>query len=140
MAKTYTAPFTQNINQGFATIQPADTTTMKTVFTAGAEGSKIVSLSATNDDSAAAYVLEIYKNNGSVDIFVGAVNIPLNSGKSGSIPSVDLKNATIFPHLPYDASGNKIMLLQAGHTLKVKSQTTVNSGKTVTIIATGEDF
>ena len=52
------------------TIVNADGTTVKTVFTAGANGSKIVGLSATNTD-AAGYTLQVWLTRSATNYLLG---------------------------------------------------------------------
>ena len=138
MAKSESLYMTQAPVMGSALIQPADTTTLKTVYTVGADGCKITCLQAVSDDSSAR-VLNIYINNGS-DVLLGAVNVPITSGITGLIAAVDLLTATLFPGLAYDAMGKKVILLPAGSVIKVSSQTTVTTGKTITITLFGETY
>ena len=99
MAKSQLLNFTQNIKLTATTIVNSDSTNKKTLFTAGANDSIVKSLHAISDDSAAK-VVNIYVNDGSVDNYIGAVNVPITSGTTGAIAAVDLLNGTLFPNLP----------------------------------------
>lgn len=141
MAKTNTVPFTQTLKHGSNTIVAADTTAAKTVFTAGSEGSVVKALQAVSDDTSAR-VLNVYVNTGAGDLYLGSVNVPTLSGTNGlsTAPAVDLLSGTLMPGLPYDANGKRVLPLPAGALLKVSSQTTVTSAKTVTVTALAEDY
>lgn len=140
MAKSTALNFTQSLKLASATIQPADTTALKTVFTAGSNDAVVKSLHAVSDETANARVLNLYVNNGATDIYIGSVNVPLSSGFTGAIASVDLLSGTLFPGLPYDAQGKRVLPLPAGYILKVSSQSTMATGKTITVTAMAEDY
>lgn len=139
MAKSTNLNFTQNLKLAATTIVAADTTTLKTLFTAGANDSVVKSLHAISDDSAAK-VVNIYVNNGSSDIYIGAVNVPITSGTTGAIAAVDLLSGTLFPNLPYDANGKRVLPLPAGYVVKVSVQAAVTAAKTITVTAMAEDY
>lgn len=139
MAKSTSLNFTQANKAGFATIVPADTTTLRTVYTAGSNDSVVKQLQVVSDDSSAR-VLNVYINNTSTDYLLGSVNVPASSGSNGTAAAVDLLGGTLMPGLVYDANGKRVLPLPAGYILKVSSQTTVTTGKTVTVTALVEDF
>jgi hypothetical protein len=139
MPKTNTLPFTQNIKLSAAVIEPADTTTAKTVFTAGANDSVVKAINVQSTDSAAR-VLSLFVNNGSTDILIGRVNIPANSGNNGTSATVDLLGGTLMPSLPYDANGKRVLSLPAGYVLKAGTTTTVTSAAAITVTAIAEDY
>ena len=139
MAKSTSLNFTQNLKLSATTIVAADTTTLKTLFTAGANDSVVKSLHAISDDSAAK-VVNVYVNNGSSDVYIGAVNVPITSGTTGAIAAVDLLSGTLFPNLPYDANGKRVLPLPAGYIVKVSVQATVTAAKTITITCMAEDY
>lgn len=139
MAKSTNLNFTQSLKLSATTIVNADSTTLKTVFTAGADDSVVKSLHAVSDDTSAR-VVNIYINNGSTDIYMGAVSVPLSSGTTGAIASVDLLNGTIFPNLPYDSNGKRVLPLPAGYVLKVSVQVAVTSARTITVTCMAENY
>ena len=139
MAKSQLLNFTQNIKLTATTIVNSDSTNKKTLFTAGANDSIVKSLHAVSDDSAAK-VVQIYVNDGSVDNYIGAVNVPINSGTTGAIAAIDLLNGTLFPNLPYDANGKRVLPLPAGYVLKVSVVAAVTSAKTISITCMAEDY
>lgn len=84
--------------------------------------------------------MNIYVNNGSSDLYIGAVSIPITSGTTGAIAAVDLLSGTLFPNLPYDANGKRVLPLPAGYILKVSVQATVTAAKTISITCMAEDY
>lgn len=139
MSKSTALNITQKLKLGSATIVAADTSTVKTVYSAGADDTVIKGLQIVSDDTTAR-VVNIYTNNGTTDSLLGAVSVAASSGTNGTLAAVDLLSGTIFPGLPYDANGKRIMYLPAGYSLKVSSQSTVTAAKTLTVTAITEDF
>jgi hypothetical protein len=139
MAKSTNLNFTQNLKLSGVKILPADTTTLKTLFTAGTDDSVVKSINVQSTDTAAR-VVQLSVNDGTNDFLIGAVNIPLRSGDTGTAASVDLLAGTLMPSLPYDANGKRIIPLPAGYILKVNSQTTVTAAKEITFVCMAEDY
>lgn len=129
------------INVGLAQIVAADTTTKKTVLTAGASGSKVVSLVAATDDTAAEN-LQVWIKRGGTYYLLGTVNVPLLSGAgaAGAVAAVDLLNATSMPGLPLDNDGQHYLLLKSGDSLEVSAMATITAAKTTHLVAMGGDL
>jgi len=139
MPKSTNLNFTQNIKLSGATIVPADTTTLKTLFTAGTNDAIVKAINVQSTDTAAR-VVQLWVNDGSTDFLIGSVNIPLRSGDNGTAATIDLLGGTLMPSLPYDSSGKRILPLPAGYILKVNSQATVTSAKEITFVCMVEDY
>jgi hypothetical protein len=139
MPKSTTLNFTQNVKLSGAKILPADTTTLKTLFTAGSNDSVVKAINVQSTDTAAR-VVQLTVNDGSTDFLIGSVNIPLRSGDNGTAATVDLLGGTLLPSLPYDANGKRIIPLPAGYILKVNSQATVTADKVITFVCMAEDY
>lgn len=142
MAKQTNLYLTKNANLASNTIVNADASTLKTVFTAGADGSILKMLNAVSDDTSAR-VIKIYIDltpGTPAPVTIGAVSVPAASGNDGSTASVNLIGAYLLPSLPFDSSGNRYLNLPAGAAIKVSSTTTVTAAKTVTIVSAGEDY
>lgn len=139
MAKSTALNFTQNVNFGVTTIQPADTTAIKDVLTAGTNDTIVRAVNCVSDDTAAVN-LRVFIYDGSASRQIGTVNIPIASGTNGTASSVDVINMSSIPSLPLDGNGKRILLLKTGHKLQVAALATVTSGKTVTVTAIAEDY
>jgi hypothetical protein len=134
--------FSQNINatyikqpqNGKVQIANADGQNQKTVYTAGASGSKVSSLIAVSTDTSARDV-QISITNGGTSFPLGTVTVALGSGNSGTANSVNLLDPTKLVGVALDADGNPYILLVSGDTLTVSALTTVTSGKLITVIA-----
>jgi len=139
MAKSTNLNFTQTLKLSAAVIAPADTTTAKTVFTAGTDDAVVKAINVASTDTAAR-VLSLFVNDGSNDILIGRVNIPANSGNNGTAATVDLLGGTLMPSLPYDSNGKRVLPLPAGYILKAGTTTTVTSAQSMTVTAMAEDY
>jgi hypothetical protein len=139
MPKSQDLNFTQTSKLSGVKILPADTTALKTLFTAGSNDAIVKSINVQSTDTAAR-VVQLTVNDGSTDFLIGAVNIPLRSGDNGTAATIDLLGGTLMPSLPYDANGKRVLLLPAGYILKVNSQATVTADKVITFICMAEDY
>lgn len=139
MAKSQNLNFTQNVKLSGVKILPADTTALKTLFTAGSNDSVVKAINVQSTDTAAR-VVQLWVNDGSTDFLIGSVNIPLRSGDNGTAATIDLLGGTLMPSLPYDANGKRILPLPAGYILKVNSQATVTAAKEITFVCMAEDY
>jgi hypothetical protein len=117
----------------------ADTTTLKTLVTAGANGTKIESLIITSTDTASRD-LQFWLNDGTNSYLLGTVNAPISAGNTNAIPSVAAFLTTQLPVLPYDSNSNRYLYLKAGWTLKAGALVAVTAAKTVYAIAQFTDF
>ena len=139
MAKSQNLNFTQSIKLSGVKILPADTTALKTLFTAGSDDSVVKAINVQSTDTAAR-VVNLYVNDGTTDFLIGAVNIPLSSGNTGAVATIDLLGGTLLPSLPYDANGKRILPLPAGYIVKVSSQTTVTATREITFVLMAENY
>lgn len=139
MTVTATPVFPQTIKNYTQTILPADTTTVKSLAVAGANGTKIEAFNVALTDTTTRDV-QIYATISATNYLLGTVNIPLSSGNTNAVPSVDILRSAQLPGLAYDANGNKYLYLASGTTLSVACTTTVTAAKAITFFAQGEDF
>lgn len=140
MPVTATPVFPQTPKNGKVQIANADAQNQKTVYTGGANGSKIHGLMFQSTDTSGRDV-QISITNGGTSYPLGTVTVPAGAGNAGNTPSVNGFNSTQLPGLPLDSDGNpEILLLSASDTLTVSALTTVTSGKLITAIAIGADF
>lgn len=139
MAVTATPIFVQTPESFGVQIANSDGTSKKTIYTAGANGSVIESLWVTSTDTADEDVI-FYINDGSTDHQIGRVKVPLNSGNTNAIPSLDLLRHSQMPMFESDSAGNRVLKLKAAHVLKVAAAATITSGKILDFFGTGGDF
>ena len=139
MPKSQNLNFTQTSKLSGVKILPADTTALKTLFTAGSNDAIVKAINVQSTDTAAR-VVQLSVNDGTTDFLIGSVNIPLRAGDNGTAATIDLLGGTLMPSLPYDANGKRVLLLPAGYILKVNSQATVTAAKEITFVCMAEDY
>lgn len=130
MANTFTPPYPQTIKNIAAQILPADTTSKKTAYTAGSNGSIVKSFWVASTDTSNRTV-NFYLNAGGsgTDELICTLVITAGAGNDGTTNIIDVMRATTFTGTSYDAFGNKVLYLQASTTLKVACTTTVTTAK-----------
>lgn len=130
----------QTPKSGKVQIANADASNQKTVYTGGANGSKISGMILQSTDTSARDV-QISITNGGTSYILGTVTVPIGAGNSGSVPSVNAFNNAQLPGLPVDSDGNPyIFLASASDALTISSLTTVTSGKLISANAVCGDF
>lgn len=139
MAVTATPIFPQTILSPVVQILPADTTTLKTLYTAGANGGVVMNIHVGSTDTASKD-LQFYLNIGGTDYLLSTLAIPANSGFTNSVPMVSVFASTQFANMLVDVNGNEALYLTASSVLKVKSLTTVTTAKAISIIGQCGDF
>jgi hypothetical protein len=121
------------------TFQPADTTALKTIYTAGAFGARVLSVIATTNDTAANDVnLYIQVAGAGTAYNIGGKRVAIASGNvvASTIPSVNLLDATQIPGLLSDGS----IQLGATDLLQAGVVATVTTAKTLTITTQAIDY
>lgn len=116
------------------TIVAADTSSLKTILTAGDVFWDVVALTVTSDDTSNR-ILSFYVTIGGTDYLIGSVVVPLAAGTDGVVAVKDVIGDSGWKYFVYDPNGNKMLRLIAGALLKVKSTTTLTAAKTVTVVA-----
>ena len=139
MAKSTAFNVTQNIRFATGQILPADTTTKKTIYTAGVDDAVLKTLHCTSTDTAAMNV-QLWVNDGAADRLVGTINVPANSGNNGTAPSVDMLSGTAIPGLGFDQNGKRILMLKAGALVKVAVLVTVTAAKQIDFFGAAEEY
>ena len=137
MAVTATPVFVQTPKVTQITILPADTTAQKVVCTAGADGTKVVSLIATSNDTATMNVQILIKRS-ATSILLGTGRIVTLSGTDGAAANVNLLNA--ITGLPVDNDGQPYLYLVSGDTLECAVLVTVTAAKTISLTCIHGDF
>jgi hypothetical protein len=111
-----------------------------TIYTSGASGGRVISLTASTDDTVTINVF-LYIFRGSTVIPVGLVNIPLSSGNTNAARFVvDFLNGTNIPGLPIDQTGRQYIPLLANDVLKATTIANLSATKSVWLNAAGVDY
>ena len=135
-----------NVVQNRVTIVNADASNYKTLLSVtGSDSSEEVhaySISITSDDTSNRDLLFAI-NDGTNDIEQGALLVPAATGLTVAAPPIEaIANLTspYFSSVFKDIRGNFFLVVASGHTLKVKSLTTVTAAKTIAIAVFGYNF
>lgn len=139
MAGTATPIFPQTVKNYVAQILPADTTTVKTLVTGAANGTKIEALTIASTDTAARDVVLVLTVSAVVYI-LATIAIPANSGNTNALPAIDVLRSAQIPGLSFDSNGNKMLYVASGAVLGIKAATTVTAAKEIDVYAYGGDF
>jgi hypothetical protein len=139
MAVTSTPIFPQLIQSPAVQILPADTTTLKTLITAGADGTIVNELLISSTDTSARD-LAVYLTISAVDYLIGTISVPANAGFTNAVPSVGFFDSANLTFLQTDNNGHKFLMLGSGAVLKVKTLTTVTAAKIINVIAQSGNF
>ncbi len=121
-------------------------TTAVTLFTPGANGSKVNGLVCTSNDSSAETIdLEIVQN--ALTYILSGFSIAIGAGVTVGTAPLNAMSATLMPGLPVDSDGNPYLLLAganqgatASEILQIVTTGTVTSGKTISCMVMGADF
>lgn len=139
MAKSTSLFLPKGANNQSVTLTNADTTTPKLCFTAAADDSDVKAIIVVSNDTAAINLL-LYVTRGGTDYLLGTINIPVNSGATGALPSIDILSSILIPGLPVDNVGKQYLPLKTGDTLKVGCLVTMTASKTCWVSVFGQDY
>lgn len=135
MAVSYKPIFVQAANVACVQFAAADTTTLKTLFTPGANGSRIKSINLVSDDSATIN-LDLYLTVSAVDYRIGTAQITTGLGFTAATASVEALNPGFIAGLDADGS----LFLPFGTVLKGAAKATITAAKTLHVVSLGEDY
>lgn len=112
--------------------------TKKTIHTAGASGSKVVSVIVTSTETANARVGQLWLTRSATSYLLGSFNTPINSGFDGSAATVNA--LSLMPGLPLDNDGQPYLFFESGDTFQVSFTTQVAAGKEVDVTCVAGNF
>ena len=129
---------TQTPNNGKQNfIQGTDSAgTYKTLYTAGANGSKCTGISASNNDASATHILTFEIVNGGNTYHT--VTITTVSPGAGAYSTASVLAA--WAGLPSDSDGNSFIFLVSGDVLKATFATALTASDEIDMVATCADF
>ena len=122
-----------------ARLQNSDSTNLVTVLTPPTNGSKVVGIMVTSDDSSARD-LQLVVTKGGVDYPIGTIQIAITAGTIAATAAVNMLDVAKLPGLPIDRDGQRYLLLESGAVLKAKVLVAVTSAKFINIVALHSDF
>lgn len=139
MVQNVNPTFVKTPNNGLVQISTATGTAAVTVYTGGANGSKIVGLLATSQSSGTVNV-RVAIVNGGTSYYVTENTVTAGSGFSGATATSNLFGTTTAVGFPIDSDGNPYLLLKSSaDTLTAAAESTLVSG-VLSIIAITGDF
>lgn len=114
-------------------------TNLVTLFTAGANGSRITSLFLATTDSAAndVYIVLDVGGAGTNFVIIAQVHVPITSGTAASVPCVD---ALALAGFPIDNNGKNIIQLAASDKVWIGVVANMTAAKVLFATAQGEDY
>lgn len=131
-------------------VQGTDTAgTYKTLYTGGANGSKIKAIWVTSNDASAAHLVTVQLSTSTSahcspqSNCVGgvAVTIPVNAGFANAVPGVNFMAPANWTGPPVDSDGNPFLYLSgSSQTLEVTFATTLTSSDQIGVTVIAEDF
>lgn len=137
-AQNTSATYPKQPMNGRVQIVNADAQAQKTIYTAGANGSKLTSLLAVSTDTSSRDV-QISITNGGTSYPIGTVTIPAGAGNTGGVAAQNILGGLV--GLAVDSDGNFYIHLQSGDTLTASALATVTTAKTITVSTpTAADF
>lgn len=141
MAQNVNPTFVKTPNRGLTLISTGTGQGLVTLYTGGANGSKIVSVNATTTSTTALDV-QMYITNLGNNYYLGTTNVAALAGTKSSVNAVALLNTTAIPGLPVDSDGNPYLILaSSADTLTLTSGATVpTTGGLIFASAVGGDF
>jgi hypothetical protein len=112
-----------------------------TIEAAGTFGTRIISLTATSNDTVARDVFVYILRGGSTVIPLGLVTVPLSSGNTTAARfAVDFLNGTNIPGLPLDNTGRQYIPLLGGDVLRATTLTALTASASIFIQSSGLDY
>jgi hypothetical protein len=117
---------------------PADTTTKKTIATAGGSGSKVVSIFGTSTETANARTFALFLTRSATSYLLSTFTVAVNAGfDGGAAPQNMMAN---WAALPVDNDGQKYFFLESGDTLQAACTSTIAAGKEIDITVVFANF
>lgn len=114
--------------------------TYKTLFTAGADGSKCNGMWLTTDDATATHLVTVEIVNTAVKYGGTAITTTLGAGYVTAVAAVDFMSNGAWPGLPTDSEGNPYLFLNSGDTLQATFATALTSAKKINLVANCANF
>lgn len=114
--------------------------TFKTLYTAGANGSKCFGMYETNNDGSATHLVSVGIFNATINFGGMAITTASNDGFANATPAKALMSPANWPGLPIDNNGNPFIYLQSGDTIQATFATSLTAATTVNLFVNCVDF
>lgn len=132
-----------NNSTGIWTFAQTGTVNALPLVAGGANGANVEAINVSTNDTTVTYdYLILFLNDGTNNYILSVFQVPIGSGTSATIPPYALLSGSQAPSLPFDSNGNPYLYVPAGMTLYIAnaSNAAINSGKFVSVVATGSAF
>jgi hypothetical protein len=114
--------------------------TYKTLYTAGANGSKCFGMWSTNNDGSATHLITVQIFNATVGYGGMAITSVESAGYANATPAQNLTSPANWTGLPIDANGNPYISLVSGDTIQATYATTLTSSDYINITVNCLDY
>ena len=114
--------------------------TYKTLYTAGANGSKCFSMQMTNNDASATHLVTVQVVNNSVKYGGTALTTVSSAGFVSGTPPQALMTSAVWTGLPLDGNGNPFLYLVSGDTIQATFATALTSSDVINVQVQCVDF
>ena len=139
-ANSFVTPQTPNEGK-VQFLQGTDTAGVyKTLYTAGANGSRCYAMWSTNNDGSVTHLLTVQIVNSSVKYGGTSVTTVLSAGFIGTAPAQNLMAPSVWPGLPVDQYGNQYIQLVSGDTLQATFASALTTSDLINIVVSCSDF
>lgn len=139
MVQNVNPTFVKTPSRGLVLISTGTGTTVQTLYTGGANGSKVYGINIASGSTAAVSV-RYQVSNGGNNYVINTQSVAASAGFDGSTPPINLLAPAIVPGLPLDSDGNPYLILaSSADTVGISALTTLVSGS-LYIVATAADF
>jgi hypothetical protein len=112
----------------------------KTLYTAGANGSRCYGMWMTTNDGTATHLVNIEHTTGVFATFGVAITTVLGAGSSAGVPAQALMTPSTWPGLPIDQYGNPYLQLNSGDGILALYSTALTAGTQINVYVSCEDF
>lgn len=112
--------------------------TKKTVFTAGANGSKVVAVLAASTDTSNR-TAQLWLTRSATSYLLSSTVVTTLAGTDGSQATQDLLTQALYP-LPKDNDDRQYLFLESGDTLQVSFTAQVTAAKEIDVVAIAGNF
>lgn len=114
--------------------------TYKTLYTAGANGSKISSLLMNNNDPSATHLVTCQIVNGGVKYGGVALTSVISAGFVSGTPPQNMLTPAVWTGLPIDGNGNPYLTLISGDTLQCTFATAITAADLINLNVVASDY
>lgn len=114
--------------------------TYKTLYTAGANGSKCSGMFMNNNDASATHLVTVQIVNATVKYGGVALTSVSSAGFATATPAQSLMSAAAWPGLPLDSTTTPYIYLVSGDTIQATFATALTSADVLNIFVTCSDF